>query len=212
MQLRFLPEQRYIFILLMGVIFLIANVVVLDIILLRKLFYIPASNPVEVLPNSAQSSSCPTSCLSLINQATQAAAVKSEITPALLQTQKTASVKDIYIPLGSGSDSQNYWDPIPTAQAYVNLANYPSIKSVVFESSLSLPTGNQSVSLRLYNVTASHPVWNSDVTMNSGNTSAFLVSNPITLDSGNNLYQVQMKTQLNTPTTLQDARIHITLY
>jgi hypothetical protein len=44
-----------------------------------------------------------------------------------------------------------------------------------------------------------------------GGTSAYLISNPIAYDKGSKIYQVQMKTQLQYPANLTQARIHITL-
>ena len=84
------------------------------------------------------------------------------------------------------------------------------MKSVVFEASVYIPTGNQTASVQLFNVTQQHPVWFSEVDM-SGGAPQFLVSRPIQLDSGNNLYQVQMQTQLQFPAQLTQSRLHITL-
>jgi len=61
----------------------------------------------------------------------------------------------------------------------------------------------------LFNMTAGHPVWNSTVFFSGGTNAQLLISQPITLDPGNNLYQVQMQTQLTFPANLNQARIHI---
>ena len=62
--------------------------------------------------------------------------------------------------------------------------------------------------MRLYNVTDKHPVWFSDVSLEGG-TPALLISKPITLDSGNKTYQVQMKTSLKFQAFLDQSRLHI---
>jgi len=125
-------------------------------------------------------------------------------------TSQQTSVKDYFIPLGSGSVDSTDWADVPGARASVDFGQYPSIKSIVFEASVSVPTGNQAAYVRLFNVTDAHPVWYSDVTM-SGGTSAYLVSTPVTYDTGLKTYQVQMKTQLNYTANLTQGRIHITI-
>ena len=79
---------------------------------------------------------------------------------------------------------------------------------MVFEVSLYTPTGNQTAYARLYNVTDKHPVWYSEVSIEGG-TPQTKISNNIILDTGNKLYQVQMKTQLQARTNLENARVHI---
>ena len=95
-------------------------------------------------------------------------------------------------------------------QASIDSNGYNSIKSVVFEVSLHVPTGNETASVRLYNSTDNHPVWNSELTFNGNSSSVFMSSSPISLDSGNKLYKVQIKTQLQYPAIVDQSRVHIT--
>lgn len=147
----------------------------------------------------------------------EALVTTSEPSPTIAFTTQQAqtslsslAVKEYYIPFGSGQSTANTWTNVPGLQAYVDSSAYPNIKSVVFEASVYIPTGNQTASVQLFDVTQQHPVWFSEVDM-SGGTPQFLVSKPIQLDQGNNLYEVQMQTQLQFPSQLTQSRLHITL-
>lgn len=150
---------------------------------------------------------CQPACLSAIKQATQAATVTTTT-----GTTQTSVVKEFFIPFGSGTSSSQQWTNVGGLQAYINTANYSKIKQVTFEASVYVPTGNETVNVQLYNTTANHPVWNSQVFFDGGTTPELLISQPITLDPGNNLYQVQMQTQLTYPAVLGEARVHIITY
>jgi hypothetical protein len=136
-------------------------------------------------------------------------------TPVITQIQKiynqnpaAGTAKDYFIPLGTGSTASNTWQTIDGAITTVDLGGYTNIDSARFEVSISNPTSDQSVWARLYDSTDSHEVWNSEVTMN-GNTSKYLVSGPISWQSGTKQYQVQMKTQLQSSAVLTQSRIHV---
>lgn len=151
---------------------------------------------------------CPESCISQIDKAVS----KNTRQTQTSQVIYNASVKEFYIPFGSGMNSSDEWSDIPGLQAYIDFNSYGSIKKVTFEASVRVPTGNQTAGVRLFNVAAAHPVWFSEVTFTGGGTPQLLISQPITLDSGNNLYKIQMKTQLKYNAYLDQARVHITTY
>lgn len=162
--------------------------------------------------------SCSESCLTKIYEATSSAVStmdnnKTQITSdsKIKQATQISQVKEYFIPLGSGSLSSTEWGDVPGVQATIDSNRYGSIKSVVFEPSVHIPTGNETVYIRLFNVTDKHPVWFSEVSL-SGGTPQLLFSQPITFDSGVKTYQVQIKTSLNYPAVLDQARIHITIY
>lgn len=119
-----------------------------------------------------------------------------------------AGAKELFIPIGQGGSSGTDWTDISGAQVSIDSAKYTSIKQIVFETSIESPN-DQIVYVRLYNQTDNHPVWYSDVSTTTSTQS--LTSQPIQLDSGNKLYQVQMKTQLGYTATLTESRLHITL-
>jgi len=138
--------------------------------------------------------------------------VNEQITPvpAIVQTiMQPSGAKELFVPLGTGQSTATDWTNVPGVIASVDSTKYTGIKQVTFEANITVPTANETVEVQLYDMTDEHPVWNSQMTMTG--TTQYLVSSPITLDSGNKLYQVQMKTQLQYPATLDLARIHITL-
>lgn len=133
----------------------------------------------------------------------------NQIPPAQTITQNQ-SVKDYFIPLGSGTNQSSDWTDVPGVQATIDFNQYTAVKEIHFEASVFVPTANESVSVRLFNVTDHHPVWYSEVTMN-GNGSATSNSTPFIYDPGLKTYQVQMKTQLQFQANLTQARIHVIL-
>ncbi len=124
----------------------------------------------------------------------------------IINTQ--SSVKEYFIPFGIGSNQTSDWVDVPGAQTTVDFENYQNIKAILFETSVNVPTANETVSVRLFNVTDRHPVWYSEVTTTNN---MFVTSQPIVYDAGSKVYQVQMKTQLSYPANLTLARLHIIL-
>jgi len=116
------------------------------------------------------------------------------------------TVKEFYVPLGTGTVGFSIKLDVKGAAAYIDTKLYGKFKKVTFEASVSVPSGTASV--RLFNATDKHPVWYSEMTLaNAG--PELLTSSAIALDSGNKLYQVQMKSQLGATTNLLQARVHI---
>lgn len=132
---------------------------------------------------------------------TQTALVQS--TPAVTQ-----SVKDFFIPFGIGNNQASDWTDIPGSQVTIDFGNYQNINQILFEAAVSIPTANESASVRLFNETDHHPVWYSEVTTTD---SVFAASSPIIWDKGTKVYQVQMKTSLSYLANLTLARLHIIL-
>ncbi len=183
---------------------------------IEKIISAPTSYP------STDNATCSNACKTLIkeevgklNSKTQTVSVTSSPTPtkAPTTTQTTSSAtKEYYVPFGSGSGSSLDWKDVSGLQASIDSSGYESIKSVVFEVSLHIPTGNETASVRLYNTTDNHPVWNSELTFNGNSTSLFMSSGEISLDSGNKLYKIQIKTQLQYSAVIDQSRVHITTY
>lgn len=119
-------------------------------------------------------------------------------------------VKELFVPLGTGTNVTTDWTDVKGAAVSIDSRLYPTVKKVIFEVSVSVPAGNQTASIRLYNATDKHPVWYSEMTLVSAGPE-LLVSSPISLDWGNKSYQVQMKSQLGGLTDLLQARVHIIL-
>lgn len=161
---------------------------------------------------------CPQSCISQINQvlaSTKPVVLSPTATPAPVISQPSlqnsaSQAKEYYVPFGSGSGSSADWQDVPGLSASVNSNSYGSIKNITFEASLHIPTGNETASVRLYNATDGHPVWNSELNFNGNTNSVLLVSPSVSLDSGNKTYKVQLKTQLQYSAVLDQSRLHIT--
>ncbi len=136
--------------------------------------------------------------------------VPTTITSSGSSGVQSGGVKDLYIPLGSGTTQSNVWTNIPGAEAQIDFGQYQHIKEVRFEASIYVPDSNEAVSVRLYNITDNHPVWYSQVTTNSNNNN-YLISGPVSYVFGQKLYQVQMETQLQAPANLVQSRIHVIL-
>jgi hypothetical protein len=119
------------------------------------------------------------------------------------------SVKEYFIPFGSGSGNSTDWQDVAGLQANVDSSTYGTIKSVVFEASLHIPNGNEIAKIRLFNATDGHPVWNSELDFNGNTSSVFKTSKSIALDTGNKLYKVQMQTQLQYSAVIDQSRLHI---
>jgi hypothetical protein len=169
-------------------VFLLVNILILDGMFVYR--YFTQGSVLGISTNDA----CPAACIARINQ------VAGKTT--------SGTAKEYYVPLGSGTSTANDWADIAGASAYIDTASYSKIKQTTFEATVSVPAGSQQVWVRLFNATDKHPVWDSEV-MTDSSGPILLTSKPIKLDSGNKLYQVQMKTQLKALTNLVQSRVRI---
>lgn len=162
---------------------------------------------------------CPISCMSEINNATKGAilSIKPTIiltpTPTIKivsqsQVSAQSSIREFFVPLGTGSSSSDDWQDISGLRVTLDPANYENLKTVTFEATIRIPTGNEIAYVRLYNVNDKHPVWFSEVSLEGG-IPQLLISKPVTLGSGSKTYQIQMKTSLKYPAFLDQSRLHI---
>jgi len=145
---------------------------------------------------------CPSACLDLISQVSS-----SGPTPATAKS--TPRKQEFSVSFGGGSSRAGDWTDIPAAEAYIDGTKYAKILETVFEAGVQIPNGNQTVSVRLFNVTDQHPVWFSEV-FHSGSEPKLLISPPITLEAAPKLYRVQLKTSMKDLAVLTEARVRIT--
>lgn len=216
---RLITQRR---IILALIILVLLNLIYLDIILFQggnvKTIEKIISNPLMSQSNKNDETFCSQACIDRINQVSAGlnkltASPSTAPTSAPVKAQASAPIsatKEYYVPFGSGTGSSSDWEDVSGLQAYVDSLSYGNIKSVVFEASLHVPTGNENAAVRLYNATDNHPVWYSELDFTGNTSSVFLSSKPISLDNGNKLYKVQMQTQLQFPAVLDQSRIHIT--
>jgi hypothetical protein len=203
---------------------IVLNLVYIDIFVFNDVNQIKKELAAASLTPDYPNQTCPNSCLSQIHQATissrtvsptiaqvtPSASLKNSPTPinAHIVTALTSQAKELFIPLGNGTNSSEDWEDVMGLKVSIDSSNFPSVKSIVFEASVNIPTGNEVAYVRLFNETDKHPVWYSDVSLEGG-IPQLLTSKPITLDSGNKIYKVQMKTSLKYQAILTQARIHI---
>jgi len=190
---------RMFFVRIFEIVFIV-NIAILDIVSFQSLgrYNVPLSliQTKQIIPTSTPTPIQPTTT--------------TPTPPSFIQTViNQPSTKEIFIPLGTGQSTATDWTNVDGTQVSLDSTKYSGIKQVVFEAAISVPTANEIVYIRLFNISDGHPVWYSDVVMSGA--SQFLTSQPITLDIGIKTYQVQMKTQLQYPANLTQSRIHITL-
>lgn len=158
-------------------------------------------------PSKIMDSCYPFSCIDLIREATASLTPKSTTVRAAKSPSASAG-KEFYISFGTGQTLNDQWEDVPGLSAYIDSTKYGKIKTTTFEASLRIPTANGRVYAQLFNNTDAHAVWFSEVSA-EGDKSKLVVSSPITLDPGNKLYKVQMKTSLKYTSILDQARVHI---
>lgn len=186
------------------------NLIFVDILLVSLLFpqyFLPFTKklqPVSTTTNTITISPKPTIAITPLITVTS---IPVQM-PTIVQT---SLVTDYYVPFGTGQSTATTWTNVPGLQAYINPASYPNIQQVVFEASIQVPTANQTAWVRLYDMSAQHEVWNSEMYFSGGANPQYLISQPVQLGNGNDLYQVQMQTQLGSPALLTQARLHITV-
>lgn len=165
-------------------------------------------------PTGQEANFCPLACLTEVKRLEQLIA---QITPTVIRETQTklqpvssqSVVKEVSISLGSGSTTSRDWADVPGLNSYINTANYPKIKSVVFEVSLRIPQAVGRAEARAWNKTGGHLVWNSEVFSESPE--SILKAAAITLSPGDNLYQVQARSTLGAQVFVDSSRIKIVL-
>lgn len=137
--------------------------------------------------------------------------IPSPTKPVVVNTTniKSTASKDYYINIGTGVNKSSDWTDVGGAITTADIGQYQNIKDVYFETSINVPSSNGTVSVRLYNTTDKHPVWNSEVTKNGTSDTYLFVSPSVSYDVGPKMYQVQMKSQLNVAANLVQSRLHI---
>src|SRR5579859_117206 len=132
---------------------------------------------------------------------------KLDATPRAKTTTKS-SLKEITIFLGSGSTYSRDWVAIPSAVANFDPSSYSKIKSIYFEAALSIVGGEAHA--RLVNLTTGGVFYSSELSNNTS-VSKWSSAGPLYLQSGNNQYEVQLKSTSGEKASLDGARLHIFL-
>ena len=176
------------------------NIILLDVVVFHNFVSATATTvPVATQQRPVLPTSTPT---------TAAIISPNPTTTTTTIINQTTGAKEVFIPIGQGQVTATDWTTVPGAAVTIDSTKYTHIQHIVFEASIQSPN-NQLISVRLYDATDGHPVWYSD--MSTSSTTQLITSQPIQLDSGTKLYEVQMKSQLQYPAILEQARLHITL-
>ncbi|HVZ58621.1 MAG TPA: hypothetical protein VG935_02615 [Patescibacteria group bacterium] len=184
---------------------------ILIVIIIASIGYLSvyiSQHPTKEEEKTTTTSAIPTPSLVVSTITPSSSPTPTPHVPVQITTSNEA--KEYFVPLGSGTTQGSDWTDVPGVVTSLDFSHYDHIKEVHFEASVYVPTANESVWVRLYNVTDKHPVWNSEIEM-TGGSSAYLTSPSLSTDSGTKLYQVQMKTQLPVAATLVQSKIHISL-
>lgn len=195
-------------------ILVLANIIFLDIKVFKEggreiVILDQTSSPSASVKEEKKVVSCPPSCLEKINEATQSLTFPTPKT--IIQRAPQSSVKEFYIPLGSGSSSSTTWEEIQNAEVYFDPQDYGKIQSIIFEASMRIPTANGRVYARLYNVNDKNGLIETEVWI-EGSTGVRTQSSSFNLPSGKKLYRVQLKTTMGYEAVLDLARLKIVVY
>jgi len=166
------------------IILYVINLAILDF------FVFSQKTPPPVINNIIEPKIVPTSIIT----------PTSTITPTLTPTptsipQKPRSkIRNVsYLPIStSGSTMSNSWANLSGTDFYFDIADYPGLVEIYFETNIHLFNGNGIAFVRLYDVT--HSVWvtGSESTTNQQKDTA-IISSKVLFASGKNLIRVQAK-------------------
>lgn len=187
---------------------LTVNIVMLDLLVFSGRFIRPSeigATSVRVSITPAPAQGCSSACEDKISRLSRKVDALSSEEPTVRN-----SSKEYYITLGSGTTKSNVWQDIAGAEAVIDTANHPAIKSVTFEVFLNIPTANGSVYAKLYNVTDKHDVWFSNVS--SEGPVLTKKEAVITLEPGAKTYRVMGLSTLKYDANIENARIRILTY
>lgn len=195
------------FILASFILFLVVNVLLLDLMVFsqnRK------PSPSAVSTQRIEPLNCPAACESVINQRL------SERTQTTTEAQPAAAggplrtAREFYVPLGSGKTKNDEYEALPGAEASIDTRQYPIMRKVVFETYLRLPQGVGRMFVKLYNATDNLEMWGSEVDTEATTSTRKEVT--ITLSPGSKLYRVMAKSTIRSDAYLDNARIKIVTY
>lgn len=167
----------------------------------------PVVSEPTLMPDSVDSSTCLSACKKYVQSELENLAVATSApTPA-----KSSAAKVIYVPIGSsGSTTETSWTDIPGTDLYLDIANYPSFKSVSWEVSLQSYQSTNPVYIRLYDTSGKRAVDGSELSTSSPSYE-YLRSGNLTIWAGNNLYRIQAKASAANTINFTSARLKITL-
>jgi hypothetical protein len=131
----------------------------------------------------------------------------STVSPVLVTKEKIK--RTYYIPVpGSGNTSNNDWTDLSGTDFYFDPGEYKGIVEARFETNIKLLNGNGRTWVRLFDVTHSIGVINSEAHTDSQTTDN-VTSGEINFWSGRNLYRVQAKSLTADTAIYEGGRIKV---
>lgn len=124
------------------------------------------------------------------------------------QKSQSSSVREHYVPLGTGSTNSTEWQDLPGVEANVAPSNYGTITGFYFEAGLRVPTGSGQVFARIRNVTDNITLFESELS-NEGTTGKLISSKNMPIPQTTKLYRVQLRSSLGADVLLDSARLKI---
>src|SRR3989344_2681064 len=206
-------------------VFLIANIILLDYVLFSGTF---TSRDVELvqplaLPDITETSVPPKASVTakiqtsaeinnLIKIATESLTLGIDAIVGNGQQVTTVTqnqpVKEYYVPLGTGSTNSTTWVDLPGVEAYIAPSNYGTIVEMYLEVAVRVPTGSGQVFARLKNVTDNNSLFESEVSY-EGTAGKLISSGKIPVPTQTRLYRMQLRSSLGAEVVLDNARIKL---
>lgn len=188
---------------------LVVNIVFLDFAAFMPKTDSAASVEVTPTPTPLLDIPCGTKCQDLVDRKINEAllAQNNSGADARQDTVPVRAPKEFVISLGSGMTRNNEWEAIPGAEVYIDTDKYQKIRTVIFESSMYIPTANGRMYAKIFNATDKHDVWFSEMSM-EGNT-VIRPQATVSLDKGNKLYRLMAKSSLKYDALILNAVIRV---
>ena len=115
--------------------------------------------------------------------------------------------REYHVFLGSGTTQSDSWVDIPESEVTINGSRYSGLEQAHLEAYLVVTNGIGRAYMKLYNVSAKHDVWFSEISTESD--IPVKVSLPITLDKGAQSYRLMAKSTIRSRMNIHNARIRI---
>lgn len=131
----------------------------------------------------------------------------TEMEKTIVPESRTTVTRELYLPIGSGNTKSSSWVSLDGAEIAVDTSKYGNIKEAYFQASLRIPTGNGTVTAKLYNVTDKHDVWFSEVSQEGFKTG--IKEAKIDIVKGSKIYKVYLKSTLEAEAVLDLARLKL---
>lgn len=198
--------------LILGV--LVLDLIALNVLVVFLLFKKSELKEVEEIstPIETAETNCSSDCKSYIDERisllpTPTPSAKMTTIAKPFPKVKTRSTSYFQVP-GSGSTLLQDWTDITGSDFYFDPVEHPGLVDVRFEVNIKLTNGNGQAAVRLYDVTHTMGVVNSEV-FTVSQTSVLVTSGAINFWSGRNQYRVQIKSLTADTAVFESGRLKI---